>query len=282
MSGNTRSEDGGGRISVVIIAQDDEARIAAAIVSCKPFADEIVVVDGGSQDGTARVAELLGCKVLRNPWPGYAKQRNYGSAAAAHDWIFFIDTDEVVTDRLAESIRRIKKELADPAKAYAVFRMGDFLGRWLENGEYLVRLYNRAQVRYAESLVHEKPDISGDRVVRLKGTLLHYGFRSVQDHVRRFNVYTDLEAEAARLAGRRFRWGRLLLRPPARFLHKYLLQGLFRKGVPGFAVAVFWAQYEFLVSLKQYERERAESRSKAPDGVPAEESVKEGKAYAIR
>ncbi|NHN29932.1 glycosyltransferase family 2 protein [Paenibacillus agricola] len=267
------------RISAVIIAQDDESRIAGAIASCKAFADEIVVVDGGSKDGTVRVCEQLGCKVYQNLWPGYAKQRIYGSERAAHDWIFVIDTDEVVSELLAKSILERKRDLSDGKKAYAVFRIGDFLGRWMGRGERLVRLYNRNNVHYKDSLVHETPDVSNNQVMNLQGTLWHYGFRSINDHVTRFNKYTDLEAEEAVIAGKRFRWTRLLFRPPARFVQKYVIQGLYKKGVPGLSVAVFWAMYEFLVCLKHYESVLVHSKVKYQHD---EEPLKEGKKYAIQ
>lgn len=243
-------------ISVVIIAQDDEVRIAGAIESCRPFADDIVVVDGGSRDGTVEVAAGLGCRVFENPWPGYAKQREFGVERAAHDWVFLIDTDEAVSNELVESILELKPRLSDRSAAYAVYRIGDFLGRWLDRGEYLVRLYNRKQYGIRDSLVHEMPEVAEDSTVQLEGTLWHHGFRSINDHVNRFNRYTDLEAETAMEQGRSFKLSRLLLRPPARFMQRYFLHGLFRKGVAGFAVAVFWMMYEFMAAFKHYEKDR--------------------------
>lgn len=181
------------RISVVIIAQDDGIRIKAAIESCKPFADDIVVVDGGSKDNTIQVAESLGCRVFSNPWPGYAKQRMFGVDKTQFDWIFLIDTDEVVDAELLGEIWKVKETLHDPAKAYAVFRIGDFLGKWMNKGEYLVRLYNRRIYGITNSLVHEIPDVAPSQIVNLDGVLWHYGFRSISDHMTRFNKYTDLE-----------------------------------------------------------------------------------------
>lgn len=270
-----RAAEDAHRISVVIIAQDDETRIASAIVSCKPFADEIVVIDGGSKDGTRTVAEQLGCRVYENAWPGYAKQRMFGSRKASYDWIFVIDTDEVADARLIQSICECKPHLSDESKAYAVDRIGDFMGRWMGRKEPLVRLYNRKRVQFKDTLVHEIPDVEAARVVKLQGELLHYGFRSIGDHIRRFNRYTDLEAEGLVAAGKPFRVLRLLVRPPARFLHKYFWQGLYRKGIPGLAVAVFWGLYEFLACLKHYELLRIRAKTK-----PQEETLKEGKAYA--
>lgn len=270
---DTRGEN---RISVVIIAQDDETRIANAIASCKPFADEIVVIDGGSKDGTVRVSEQLGCKVYVNAWPGYAKQRIYGSDQATYDWIFVIDTDEVVSEPLAASIQKLKNDLSDPSKAYAVLRIGDFLGRWMGKGEKLVRLYNRTEIQYRESLVHETPDVSSENIVYVPGVLWHYGFRSIHDHIQRFNKYTDLEAEGAVAAGKRFSLLRMIVRPPLRFVQKYIVHGLYKKGIPGLAVSLFWGVYEFLVCMKQYELGLARKRVKQSQ----EEPIKEGKAYA--
>lgn len=132
-------------ISAVIIAQDDEIRISKAIQSCRLFADEVVVIDGGSKDGTVQLAESLDCRVYVNPWPGYAKQREFGVERAVHDWVFLIDTDEVVSDELAKDILERKPALTDRGVAYSLYRIGDFLGRWLDKGEYLVRLYNRKE-----------------------------------------------------------------------------------------------------------------------------------------
>ncbi|MBD2101120.1 glycosyltransferase family 2 protein [Leptolyngbya sp. FACHB-261] len=240
-------------ISVVIIAQDEEERIAQAIRSCQGFADEIVVIDGGSQDTTVQTAETLGCTVYVNPWPGYARQRNFGAQKATHAWIFFIDSDEVVSEELAASLRNWKKQPVPGVDAFSVYRIGDFLGTWLPKGGYLIRLYNKEVFSIKEVLVHEEPDVGNATVGKLPGTLWHHGFRSIEDHVRRFNKYTDLEAQKAYLAGRKFSWARLLLRPPARFLQKYIVQGLYRKGAAGFAVAGFWSYYEFLQEMKVYE-----------------------------
>lgn len=269
-------------ISVVIIAQDDEVRIAKAIESCRPFADEIVVIDGGSKDGTVRLAESLNCRVFVNPWPGYAKQREFGVERAVHDWVFLIDTDEVVSDELAADILQRKRGLSDPTAAYSLYRIGDFLGKWLDRGEYLVRLYNRKQYGIRNSLVHEMPEVSEEKTVKLKGTLWHQGFRSINDHVNRFNKYTDLEAQAAFESGKPFRVSRLLLRPPARFFQKYLVHGLYKKGLSGFAVSVFWVMYEFMVGFKHYELQSKDKLAAHNSMGQAEPDKKGERSYAVQ
>lgn len=242
-----------GTVSVVMIAQDEAARIGAAIRSCAPFADEVVVVDGGSSDDTVAVCEALGARVVRNPWPGYAAQRALSITEAHGDWVFVLDADEVVGAELAQEIRAVTRRPDPDVDAYELVRVGDFFGHWV-GPDRQVRLCRRAQAQITDVAVHERITVPEGRLGVLRGPLWHYGFRSISDHVRRVDHYTDLESETALAAGRRFSLGRLLWRPPAHFGLEYVGRGLFRKGMAGFAVAGFWALYEVLVELKLYER----------------------------
>lgn len=240
-------------LSVVIITQNEEEKIEQAILSCRPFADEIVVVDGGSTDGTVRIAERLGCAVYHNPWPGYAKQRIFGEQQARHNWIFFIDSDEEVSEELQMSLLDWKLRPEDGVKGYKIYRIGDFLGRWMPKGEFLVRLYKKDEVAMRDVLVHEGPDIDPEAVPGLNGILWHHGFRSIQDHVRRFNTYTDLEAQKDFDRKRPFSLMRLLLRPPAKLIYTLFVRKMITKGIAGFSVAFFWMYYEFLREIKLYD-----------------------------
>jgi glycosyltransferase involved in cell wall biosynthesis len=242
------------QISVVIITQDEEERTIRAIRSCHAFADEIVIVDGGSRDNTVERAQAEGCRVYVNPWPGYAKQRNFGAEKAIHEWVFFIDSDEVVGDDLAAALNLWKRQPDLEAMVFAVDRVTDFLGTWLTHGiDDQIRLYNKNFFAIKDVLVHERPDIGNAKVIRLPGTLWHYGFRDMDDQVVRFNRYTTLEAQRDYLAGQRFNLLRLILKPHARFIQRYFLRGFFKRGVPGFTYAVFWGYYDFLKEVKLYE-----------------------------
>jgi glycosyltransferase involved in cell wall biosynthesis len=238
-------------LSAIVIAQDEAERIECCLRSCLRVASEVVVVDGGSSDPTPDIARELGCTVIQNPWPGYAAQRQIGVEHATKEWVLFVDADEEVTVELADSIRR--ELISEPIwDAYAVVRLGDFLGRWMSTDRQ-VRLCKRAMARYPDVLVHEKLDIPAERVGSLSGLLLHRGFRSVSDHVRRFDRYTTLEAEGAWIDRRRPSILRLLARPPARLAEQFAFQGLWRKGISGVAVSGLWAYYEFLRELKLFE-----------------------------
>lgn len=247
-------------ISVVIIAKDEAARLESCVSSCREFSEEIVVVDGGSSDGTPELARRLGCVVYENEWPGYGPQRNFGAERAANDWIFWIDADEIVGVDLAAAILAWKEHPGEE-RSLTVERIGDFMGRWLYSAsQRLERLYDRRVCRISDVAVHEAVE-GGGEPGRLGGRLWHYGFRSLSDHVARFDRYTTLEAVKARDEGRRFSLWRLLLRPPARVAQLLFLRGMLRQGVAGLAVCALWFEYEAMRELKLREltwRERGE------------------------
>ena len=241
-------------ISTIIITQDEEVRTGKAICSCQAFSDEIIVVDGGSKDSTVQRAQELGCKVFINPWPGYAKQRRFGIDQAQHDWVFMIDSDEVGSEELAQSIAAWKHTQTLKADAFSVDRIGDFLGKWLTSrADYQIRLFNKTIFQVTDVLVHESIDSGENPVIQLEGVLWHYGFRSISDHVVRFNKYTDLEAQKDYLVGKRFSLARLLFKPPARFVQVYIVHQLYSKGLAGLSVALLKVYYDLLKEIKLYE-----------------------------
>lgn len=246
------SKAGERAVSAVIIAQNEAPRIGNAIRSCKPFADEVLVVDGGSEDDTVGVAEALGARVLSNAWPGYAAQRNFAAEKAAHDWIFFLDADEVVGEDLSAALNRWKGDSAGDRGGYAIHRIGDFLGRWMGDEE-IVRLYDRRRHRVNDAVLDEVIEVPEEELGKLEGTLWHYGFRSLREHEGRFARYTEMWAREACARGVRFSLLRLLFKPPARFLQRYILRGLWRRGVPGLGAAAYWFYFEVLRELKIYE-----------------------------
>ncbi len=242
------------QISVVIITQDEEVRTANAIRSCLSFADEIIVVDGESKDKTAQRAQDLGCKVYVNPWSGYAKQRILGISKTTYQWVFLLDSDEVVSEELALAIQDWKHTPKLEADIFAVKRVNKFLDQWLDGQFfYMLRLYNKSLFSIAEVLVHEGPVAGNARVIQLPGILWHDSFRSIDDQVLRLHKYTSLEARQAYLDGKKFSLARLILRPPARFFQRYVLQRTFKQGIAGFMYAIFWTYWEFLREVKLYE-----------------------------
>ena len=245
------------RLSTVIIAQDEEERLERCVRSCLPFSDEVLVVDGGSRDGTRELAERLGCRVIENPWPGYSAQRNLGAREAEHDWIFSVDPDETVDEELAAAIAAVRESgPANGQVAFSVDRVNSFLREWFpESSERKVRLYDRRAAAFEDAIVHEVVNVPVPATDTLPGHVWHDSWRDLEETSRRIDTYTSLEAE--REAARRPpRLWRLLLRPPLRFGHRYVLQRSYRHGWRGLLFALSWLWWELLREMKVYERRR--------------------------
>lgn len=245
-------------ISVTIITLNEAARLAGALESVA-WADEIIVVDSGSTDGTLEIAGRLATRVEVREWPGYAAQKNHAAALARHDWVLSLDADERVGPELAASIQAWRR--GSPAHAaYRVARVSWYLGRWLRTTDWYpdvqVRLYDRRAGAWRPRRVHESVAVNGT-IGRLEGELQHYPYDSVSDHLRRIDRYTSLAALDLHDQGRRARAAGLLVHPPLAFLRNYLLRGGIRDGRAGLAVSLLNATYVLMKQVKLLEIELA-------------------------
>lgn len=233
-------------LSVAIICRDEVDRIERAIRSVA-FADEVVVVDGGSTDGTVALARRLGARVIEADWPGHVAQKNRAWAEARGDWVLSIDADEAVSARLAASIQAA---LAAPAAdGYRFARLNTWLGHPLRHGRWYpdrrVRLARKAKGRWAGEDPHDQLVVEGV-VSDLDGDLEHVPYRSLAEHLATIDRYTRTSADQLRARGVRGGWGDLLVRPPWHFVRAYVLAAGFRDGVPGLVVAALGALYTLL------------------------------------
>jgi glycosyltransferase involved in cell wall biosynthesis len=220
-------------LSVTIITQDAAQALGAALASVA-FADEIVVVDSGSTDGTIDIALAAGATVVREPWRGYGAQKQFAVEVATHDWILAIDADERVSPALRASI---EAALEDPrANAYEFARCNRFMGRWLRHGEgypdWSLRLFDRRHARWSDDAVHERV-IARGRVERLAGDLMHDSAESLASYLAKQDRYTDLQARALAGRGRAGNVASMLASPLVRFVKFYLLRRGFLDGWAG-------------------------------------------------
>jgi glycosyltransferase involved in cell wall biosynthesis len=182
-------------LSVAIITLNAASQLEDCLKSAR-FADDIVVVDSGSTDGTQALAERLGARVIAQDWLGFGPQKQFAVTAARHDWVLCLDADERVSPELQSSI---KNELKSPSTAAFRFaRCNRFLGRYLKHGEgypdWSLRLFDRRQARWSADAVHEKVETLS-AVGELSGDLLHESAESLSSYLTKQNRYTTLAAE---------------------------------------------------------------------------------------
>lgn len=225
-------------ISATIIAQDEERDLPACIASVLGFCGEVLVVDGGSKDRTAEVAQAAGARVLRRRFDDFSRQHEFARAEARGEWILSIDADERASPELA----RVRP---DPAfAAYLLPFKNHFRGRWLRHGGFWpdrhLRLFRRDACRYDPArTVHEKLLVEG-RVGRLAAPILHYTYDSLEDCLGKMDRYGERAAQMLFAQGRRAGAWQVAARPLWRFLRGYLFRLGFLDGAAGAAMA--WAR----------------------------------------
>jgi glycosyltransferase involved in cell wall biosynthesis len=247
-------------LGVAIITKNAAARLAECLAAVA-FADAIVVIDGGSTDGTVEIARAHGARVLQEPdWPGFGPQKNRALDALDTGWILSIDADEVVTPELAAAIRAA---IAAPAaEVYAVDRLSSFCGHWIRHSgwypDWIPRLFKRGAARFSDDLVHERL-VFTTPAQRLTGKLMHYSYEDFETVLRKLDAYSTAGAQQRHGAGKRGSFGKALARGAWAFVRTYVLRRGFLDGRAGFMIAMFNAEtvyYRFLKLARLGTRER--------------------------
>ena len=242
------------KLSAVIITLNEERALPKCLESLS-FADEILVIDSGSEDLTVEVAEKYNARVIHQDWLGYGRQKQFGVDQAGHDWVLCIDADEWVSDELTASV---KEALKSPLyKGYRFPRCNRFLGRWLRHGEgypdISLRLFDRRYGAWSDDPVHECVEVD-DKVGPLKGDLMHESEEGLEEYLVKQNKYTSLQAEQMYAVGKRFSLIKILLGPVLRFLKFYFIRLGFLDGVPGLIHILIGCQNTFNKQAKLLEK----------------------------
>jgi glycosyltransferase involved in cell wall biosynthesis len=233
------------KISAVLIAQNEEDRIEAALRSLA-FCDEIVVVDGGSTDTTAARVNALGARLLERPFDGFVAQKNFAVDQAKNDIVLSLDADEEVSYALRSSIQAVCLGESLPRAGYRIPRVTHYLGREIRATDWYpdwqLRLFDRRRGRFDGALVHESVKVEGP-VGRLAGEIIHRPYRDEADHLKRIDRYTTLWAEGEHRRGRRAAPGLGEAAAFFAFVRNYFFKGGIFLGATGLRISRMNALY---------------------------------------
>lgn len=239
------------RLSAILITRNEAPRLRACLESVA-FADEVVVVDNGSTDGTPDLARSLGARVIEvADWPGFGPQKNRALDAACGEWVLSIDADERVTPELRAAI---VAAVAQPTHdAYRINRRSSYCGQYMRHSGWwpdrVTRLFRRGTARFSDALVHESLQVSGP-AGELAGELLHESyvdFEEVLDKVDRYSTAGALQLDQRGVQGS---LAKALSHGAWAFVRTYLVRRGFLDGRLGFALALSNAQETYYRYLK--------------------------------
>ncbi len=251
------------KISVVLAVFNEEENLKECLNSIKDFANEIVIVDGGSSDKTLDIAKQFNAKIIKtnNP-PIFHINKNKAIDSATGDWILQLDADEIVSEKLKKEIERAIQNSS--INGFWVPRRNFFLSRFLTKGgqypDYTLRLYRKDKGRLPAKDVHEQAVVEG-KVGYLKNDLLHIRDKNFSIYIQRFKRYTDLLATQMKDRGEKINLisfiNYIILKPFLWFIMVYIRHRGYVDGFPGFVFA-FFSSLRFPVSFfklwKIYER----------------------------
>lgn len=246
------------KITVTIICTNEEKKIRGALESVK-WADEIVVVDGGSTDKTLEICRKYTDKVFVNPWHGWIEQKNLAISKSKNKWILSLDSDEMVSKELVEEI---DNELsAGGYDGYYIPIKPFYIGKpILHCGWYpghKMRLFNKEKGRWGGTEPHEGLVFSGRKKV-LKSNINHFAYDSIEEHLLKINIYSKAGADLLIRNGKRVGFLDLALRPIFTFIKQYILQLGFLDGWRGFLVCAFSSYANLAKYSRAWERQRCQ------------------------
>lgn len=236
-------------LSVIIISYNEEDRIDNCLASVAEVADEIIVIDSGSDDRTVEIACRYTDKVVVTDWPGYGPQKQRALERATCDWVLSIDCDEALDEQMQLALKELLAQEHIPEVAFKLPWGVTIYGKLLDYGRSArapLRLFRRREGRFTLDQVHETIRLGSGKVGVLSGRLLHYTHRD-------FGHALDKSAKYAWLGAQKNyekkKWGGGLfvatLRAAWVFIHIYVLRGGFLDGPVGYLMAITYSQVAF-------------------------------------
>ena len=271
------------KISVVINTLNEEQNLPRVLASIKGLADEIIVVDMESDDGTVKIAKEAGAKVYMHKKTGYVEPaRNFAIGKATGDWILILDADEELSQDLKDKTREIAMPAGrqvnspTPTDYYRIARKNVIFGKWMEHTgwwpDYNIRFFKKGKVTWNE-IIHSVPTTLGegkDLPAEEQLAIVHNNYPDLDAYLVRMNRYTSIQAKLLQQEGRRYHfvWRDLIIAPSKEFISRYFTGEGYKDGAHGLALSLLQAFSELTIYLKVWQSEKFQ-----PQAITIDESL---------
>lgn len=246
-------------ISVTILVKNGARRLNEVLDALMRF-DEVIVYDTGSTDTTLEIAgRYPNVSIIQAPFNGFGPCHNTAASLAKHDWILSIDSDEVVSKELADTLITLS---LNPQAVYSLSFQNYFNGRHIKwcgwYPEHHIRLYNRTTTAFSEAMVHEGVVSDGLHIIRLQHPVFHYPYDSISDFLIKMERYSTLFAQQYHKKRASSPW-KAITHGVAAFTKSYILKRGFLGGYEGFLISAYNGHTAFYKYLKLYQMNKKNS-----------------------
>ncbi len=236
------------KLSVVIMAFNEEKKIKECLDSIKELAWEIIVVDNMSSDKTVAIAKKYTKKIYKqeNKPQIIDLQKNFGFSKARGDWILSLDADERVTQSLAYQINAAIENNDPDIAAYKIPRKNIIFGKWIQHTgwypDFQLRLFRKGKAKYTEKHVHEDMDVDGN-IDQLTEPLIHQNYETIKQFLNKMIAYAENEADAKVRNGYNYEWTDAISMPFNEFISRFFAREGYKDGFHGLVLSIFMSMY---------------------------------------
>ena len=240
-------------LTVIIPCKNEIKNIRDCVESVRALADEILVADSGSTDGTLEwVRSDADCRVVEREFVDSGDFKNWAIPQATHPWVFILDADERIPNQLATEIRQVLQQ-PSTRDAYWIYRRNYYMGHPLTHTSWgrdkVIRLFQRDRGRYLPYTDHSEIELPSSDVGTLQNRLLHFSCRDFDAYLNKMIRYAKQQSALWVNQGRRPSFLKTVCNGPLRFLRSYIVELGILDGVPGFHVSMLTGFYSFLKQL---------------------------------
>lgn len=248
-------------ITVIVLTKNSQESLEDTLFSIRDF-PEVLVYDTGSNDTTLDIAKQFpNVKIIQAKFSGFGPTRNRAAQLASHDWILALDSDEILSPKLAQEVLNTS---LDPNFVYQINRRNFFNGKWIKScgGWYpdpVVRLYHRQKTQFTNSMVHEKVSLQNMHICSFSYPLFHTPYRNIHDFLAKMQVYSDLFA-VQKIDSKHVSLSQAILHGLFAFFKSYFLKKGLKEGIEGFIISAYNGHTTFYKYLKLREAQKKLSR----------------------